>query len=443
MPLSVHEKAVISDLVSNTFPYIHMYYIRRRFLNAYILLWKQKNPLIKREIATHIVKEIFHTLKWNNKNLFPELENFFIESILAAKIENDFMHRLFSNSQVSRATALETIEIDYHQKLTLTLNEIFKEHVAAKIAAKNIFNSNMNDLKNWAKNFPTPYFSEERHQAIKAQNKLRFYFAFTVFVTTYLMLSGHEDGYAFSKSLAIASVMYFISGMYEPWRVTFLYLGGIYDMHLNLISLDDYKDEQKISNDVGNRQQKKIKNDIVQPQPQYPATIQVVIDKNPPPQWSDNIEDLPAYKIITKEKIKTRKAPTALPITIEDAPVTIETLCPDFFGDEFKELDATHIVPIDPANLGRNNSFFGIWNKPKITRNISDDQPIYKKLFNIFRTGNVAAKKGSSGIKYLRNLNFFEIKTPADAARVYGDEIIQVREKNALIFTDFSSKGFH
>ncbi len=439
MPLSVHEKAFISDVVSHSLSIFQLYAIKRRFLNAYVLLWNQKNPYIRQAIAKHFGKEIFAGFSWKNQQYsFLEIEKFFTESLLAIKIQNDLIRQIFTNSQATRSPILKTIDIDYHQKLTLTLNEIYKGRIVDAKAAKDIFDNNIKDLKKWVKN-SNCYISEENHRQIKAQNNSFFYIAVGVFAITYTLLTAYEDEYAFFKALTLALSVYFTHELYRGVKSTFLYANGIYNIHLNLISLEDYEEEHKVAYERPSVKPQKFKHELVNTKPHYPAALAVVIDKNPPSQWSDSIEDLPAYK-----KIKTRKAaPQATPIENLPVTVSIENPRPDFFGNEFKELDDNHIVAIDPNNLGKNNSFFGIWNKPKITRFVGDGEPIYHKLFSIFSMGNIAGKKGSTGIKYLRNLNFFEIKTPSTAARVYGDEIIQASGNTALVFSHFSRKGFH
>jgi hypothetical protein len=55
----------------------------------------------------------------------------------------------------------------------------------------------------------------------------------------------------------------------------------------------------------------------------------------------------------------------------------------------------------------------------------------------------MAAKDCTSGIMLMRNLGIFEIKKRATSARVYGDEVVTVKGKTALVFGSYSQKGFH
>jgi hypothetical protein len=170
MPLSLQEKAVIADIFSADYPYTSMYFIKRRFVMAYALLWNQKDSFIRNKIAAHFSKVITDKLKWNDKTIYPEINNFFILSLLQTKVENDFLKKLFLSSGGNKIFILQTIKTDFEEALHATLGTIFKDHINSQKEAKKVFSASMRELKTWVDKSPHNYFTEEKTALVASRN---------------------------------------------------------------------------------------------------------------------------------------------------------------------------------------------------------------------------------------------------------------------------------
>jgi hypothetical protein len=96
-------------------------------------------------------------------------------------------------------------------------------------------------------------------------------------------------------------------------------------------------------------------------------------------------------------------------------------------------------------NLGRNYSYFAIWNQVSIDRTVKNQADVEnsERLLEVFKKGNVASKRNADGIKFLTGLSFFEIKKTAINARVSGDREVSKEGKKAIIFEHYSRYGLH
>jgi hypothetical protein len=148
------------------------------------------------------------------------------------------------------------------------------------------------------------------------------------------LLSEYYDvDYAILKSLVLAYVLGQLPNAYHATNVGFALSNAIYNVHFNLISIDDINTE----NDNNYRKQNNERY-----APVYQTAITVAIGNNQPSPWFENIEELSTFK---KIKVKTRKAPISNDRTIveeENAEIKQE-LHPGFFGEAYKELESNNM----------------------------------------------------------------------------------------------------
>lgn len=71
-------------------------------------------------------------------------------------------------------------------------------------------------------------------------------------------------------------------------------------------------------------------------------------------------------------------------------------------------------------------------------------QAAYEELFTIFKTARtIAPRDRKDGIKLIRNLNLFEVRSFAECYRVIGEEKITKDSQTAIVFSLFLPTGLH
>jgi hypothetical protein len=286
--------------------------------------------------------------------------------------------------------------------------------------------------------YPYDFFFDKETAARVNINRVRT--RNLIFFTTFLTYLGsiyQGVDYPIPKALLVcfvlstANVLYPAIKSYEQQAVAIFK-----NIHFNLLDID----EDKIGHD--NKSKFKVSNRLFSK-----PVLAFQVQANQPQVWADVSEQAYEPPAPKKEKIKTRGAVEAVipSDSVTEPEVASPTLMPEYFGEVFKDLLPMYIVLINSSNLGRNNSYFAIWNQVSIDKSVKNQADVEncERLLEVFKKGNVASKRNADGIKFLTGLSFFEIKKTAINARVFGDREVSKEGKKAIIFEHYSKYGLH
>lgn len=442
MPLTLNDKKFIADLFSESyyiFGHPRSYAIKTVLLAASSLLWNQKNPVIRLEIAKYFAQ---HICAFHKSADGSGLEEFFIRSILSSKVDDKLFQDIIIKTQYRKNVVVKTIE-DLKIGLNKKLETIFKNRVNDYQISSSMLAENSKRLQKWANNYPYEFFNSERQNYLLAHKKLSQKVSLMIFVFLYYLFSALEeqDSYAFGKAALIAIIIY------SQWVPIVCVCTG--PSSISVVNNNVHFDLEELQKETLPEPnpatvKRRAMPDFPPLAPLSQPIMSIVVGNQQPSVWENAEEEEIKESIVKPSK---KRSLNALSITNIAPPDGIEKakkpVTPDFFGKQFAGLSPQFMVEIDNSK-NRKNSYFAIWDKPSICCGIrTGDWDTYDELFKVFTEGNITSGEGESGIKILKGIGFFQIKKAATKARVVGEEVITKDGYKTIVFREFNRQGYH
>ncbi len=437
LDLIVLQRKLISQTFSGKTNTAFLRELRFLFLAAYATLWSQKDENVRQKIADFFAKQICEEFGATNIIYYPNLELFFRESLLQVKINDNVFKQFFMDSRCNKLMTLDNISSYLEGPAKLCLSNIFKADSKLRPPAEKISQKNFISLRKWATDYPYEIFLDKA----AAEKELQDYgysinYMLISSILLYAILAAHEEDYALLKTVIYSLLALSVWGTtLNLSRLAAEESSIMKNIHFNLVDVEDEKAITPL---------KKSPKLFARP------ILTIQVQQTEPTVWQDTIDagEEVYTPTVKKEKVKTRplialEASQETVVTDKASPVALVN--PEYFGEVFKDLLPIFIVLIDKDNLGRNNSYFAIWDKCSIESSVKNegDEGNCKALFEIFKQGKVASKRNDNGFKFLSSLGFFEIKKALMEARIFGEREVVEKGKKAIIFEHYSRAGLH
>jgi hypothetical protein len=447
MPLSLPEKTILANILTNPShnfvlydfffgdgKVVQIHTLKEMFIHCFVLLYKQKDCLVREKIAAFYAKKITLFLESNFKEKCPNLEKYFEESILSNKLNKNILHEIFIASKLAKASANMIIKFWYVPLLLEGFDRSLPSHSQTEKNAKKILQKTIDETLLWVENYPHELFDPVRFRQLKIDRLAARYHASMFLVVFYAIATKYDLDYGLIIALAISILIALRpSIMVMGWHAINAHNTTIGTLNLNLIESNEYDDAIVIV-------------DRAKPsEPVYKYIMSVTTQAPSKPLWSTDIDSLPMPGIQKIKKSSEGKESEPVIKTVSDAKEKPAEIHPEFFGEEFKKLKAEHVVKINYNTKKKKTTYFGLWHESNLAKQIKTnrDTTFLARLFKVFTSGDMASKQGMNGIKVLPQLGLFEVKDKSIKGRVYGDEVRKVEGNTALIFEHYTPKGFH